>query len=203
MLFLLLLTTSLTTAFNLTYPTHNSTVVVYYQGSFSFLWTSNPTTDPKEINIGIQANTRNGNPQALCHNITTSLGRCVVQGEAIDFLNGPAWEAVVHDSRFPGVPGQPGSGHIIFVSKPFALYLYAGSDPTVGTAVVQTGTTGGQPGTATTGVVTGTNTASVMTTALPSSSVSVGGAGMGAGAGDKGRGNCIGAVIAGIVAMVL
>ena len=109
----------------------------------------------------------------------------------MDFDNGPGWEAVVFDSQFPGVLGQVATGKIIFVSRPFSLYLYdTGSGP---------GTT--QTGTATTGVMTGTNTASVMTTALPSSSVSVGGAG--AGAGDKGRGNSIGAIIAGIVAMVL
>ncbi len=79
------------------------------------------------VNIRIQADSRGGNPEQLCTNITTSTNHCDVPGESVDFDNGPDWEMVVINSADPGTPDTPGTGEVIFKSAPFALYLYGSS----------------------------------------------------------------------------
>ena len=127
----------ITTAFNLTYPLPNSTITVYPDSNFTFRWTSLPS-DPSEVNITIEANTRKGNPQQLCTNVTTSTDSCTVQGQSFDFDNGPGWEAVVKNSADPGDPDIPGSGDVVFKSQPFALYLFGSSTSTAGTSASAT-----------------------------------------------------------------
>ena len=59
-------------------------------------------------------------------------------GESVDFDNGPDWEMVVVNSADPGSPATPGTGDVIFVSQPFALYLYGSSASATGSAASAT-----------------------------------------------------------------